>query len=280
MIGPRPIETVGNSQNSGISQGCGYDDSPPPGCSSRRKLIEVLLGEPAFEKRAGVHAGRRVALEINLVAVEAALAAAAEEVVERHFVQRGRRGERRDVPADAGEVAVGARDHRHRVPADEALDPPLQLALAGIARLLVARNRVDVRRGGRERQLDAVADRRLFQRREQLLHALRALALQHVVERLEPLGRLGRIDVVGNRRVELDRFGCQPCRQVLQSLYSPQRHRDTENDETMQICDVAIRNCHSHFVIVLLLCALCVSVVNSSCLIFVFGRYTSVAVPR
>ena len=71
-------------------------------CSSRRKLIRFCLGQPAFEKRPGVHAGRGVALEINLVAVVAALAAAAEEVVEADFVQLGRRGERRNVPADAG----------------------------------------------------------------------------------------------------------------------------------------------------------------------------------
>src|SRR5207253_233084 len=31
------IETVGNSQKSGISRGCGYDGSPSPGAVSRRK---------------------------------------------------------------------------------------------------------------------------------------------------------------------------------------------------------------------------------------------------
>ena len=35
--GPRPIDTVGNSQNSGMSRGCGYDDRPWPGVVSRRK---------------------------------------------------------------------------------------------------------------------------------------------------------------------------------------------------------------------------------------------------
>ena len=45
--------------------------------------------------------------------------------------------------------------------------------------------------------------RRFVQHREQLLHALRALALQHVVERLEPFGRFRGIDVVGNRRVNV-----------------------------------------------------------------------------
>ena len=32
------------------------------------EILEVLFGQPAFEKRAGVHAGRGVALEIDQVA--------------------------------------------------------------------------------------------------------------------------------------------------------------------------------------------------------------------
>jgi hypothetical protein len=40
LSGPRPIEPVGNCQKSGISQGCGYDDSPRApaagACTSRR----------------------------------------------------------------------------------------------------------------------------------------------------------------------------------------------------------------------------------------------------
>ena len=39
MIGPSPIDTVGNSQKFGISQGCGYDDSPGLACNSRRKFF-------------------------------------------------------------------------------------------------------------------------------------------------------------------------------------------------------------------------------------------------
>jgi hypothetical protein len=61
--------------------------------------------------------------------------------------------------ADAGHLAVGAHDHGHRIPSHEALDASFQLALAGVARLLVARDRVDVGRRGRERQLHAVANR-------------------------------------------------------------------------------------------------------------------------
>ena len=69
MIGPRPIDTVGNSQKSGISHGCGYDDSPPPGVELAAEVLQLLDREPAFEERAGVDAGRGVPLEVDDVAV-------------------------------------------------------------------------------------------------------------------------------------------------------------------------------------------------------------------
>ena len=84
---------------------------------------------PAFEKRARVHAGRRVALEVDQVGVGARVLAA-EEVVERDLVQRRRRGVGRDVAADAVRLAIRAHDHRQRVPADEALDAALDVPVA------------------------------------------------------------------------------------------------------------------------------------------------------
>ena len=42
--GPNPMLTVGNSQKSGMSHGCGYEQSPPPGFSSRRKFSSFSLG--------------------------------------------------------------------------------------------------------------------------------------------------------------------------------------------------------------------------------------------
>ena len=130
-----PIETVGNSQKSGISQGCGYDDRPPPSFSSRRKLVELLRAQAPFEERPRVDAGCGVALEVDDVAV-VVLALALEEVVEADFVQGGGRGERRDVPADAVFRLVRLDDHRQRVPADQALDAAFDLAAAGERRLL------------------------------------------------------------------------------------------------------------------------------------------------
>ena len=126
---------MGNSQKSGISHGCGYDESPPPSFSSRRKFSSFSAEQTAFEKRARVDARRRVSLEVDDVAV-VIVALALEEVVEPHFVERGGRGERRDVTADAVFELVGLDDHREGVPADEALDAALDLAAARERRLL------------------------------------------------------------------------------------------------------------------------------------------------
>ena len=113
---------------------------------------------------------------------------AAEEVVEADLVQRRGRGVGRDVAADAVGRAVGAHDHRHRVPADEALDAALDLVAAGERRLLLGTDRVDVGRDGGERQADArpcgawcrsVASSRCTRSAIPLL--------DDVVERLEPL---------------------------------------------------------------------------------------------
>ena len=71
-----------------------------------------------------------------------------EEVVEGDFVERGRRGIGRDVAADARAFLVRPHHHRHRVPADDALDLPLQFAVAGVRGLLIGRDGVDVGRGG------------------------------------------------------------------------------------------------------------------------------------
>ena len=74
------------------------------------EAVQVLLGQPAFQEGAGVHAGGGVALEEDLVAA-AGVVLAAEEVVEAHLVQRGRAGVGGDVPADADVRALGAVHH-------------------------------------------------------------------------------------------------------------------------------------------------------------------------
>ncbi len=149
------------------------------------EVLELLLRQPAFEERAGVDAGRGVALEVDHVAFVAV--AAAEEVVEGHLVERGRRGVGRDVAADAVFVTVGAHHHGHGVPADQALDAALDLAAARVGHLLVGVDGVDVGGVGGERQLDAAGVGVAAQFAEQPADAGRATGLQHVVQGLEPL---------------------------------------------------------------------------------------------
>jgi len=134
-----------------------------------------------------------VSLEEDDVGVGALVAA--EEVVEAHFVQRRGRSEGRDVAADAFLGLVGAHHHGGGVPADEALDPALQVGPARHEHLFVGRDGIDVGRIGRERQLDAVltgVDRQLAQ---QAGHLCGAAALQHIIKRVEPFARLDRIEL-------------------------------------------------------------------------------------
>jgi len=68
------------------------------------------------------------------------------EMAEADIVQ-GRRGlEARDMTAAFGGVLVGAHHHSERVPTDYRADAPLDLAIAGIVRLTIGRNRVEIRR--------------------------------------------------------------------------------------------------------------------------------------
>ena len=107
-------------------------------------MVEVVLGQAALEERAGVDAGRGVALEVDVVA-GVAVVLAAEEVVEADLVQAGRAGERGEVAADAVGVLVGSHHHHRRVPADEGADAPLDVLVAGEPRLGLAGDGVDVR---------------------------------------------------------------------------------------------------------------------------------------
>ena len=127
-------------------------------------------------------------LEIDLVGRLLALLAA-EKVVEGHFVQRGGRSEGGDVPPDAGAELVGADDHRHRVPADDALDAAFDLAVAGVLGLEFGGDGVDIRsrRAGGERHADAEGPfAELF---EQKLRPLPPLGLTDIIERLQPFRR-------------------------------------------------------------------------------------------
>ena len=116
-------------------------------------------------------------------------------MVEGHLVQRRRRGIRRDVTADARMFFVGPHHHRHRIPANDALDAAFQFPVPRILRLLVGRNAVDVGRIQRHGTVHPFADRPLLQHGQQVLGALGPLAGEHVLERLQPFRRFVRIRI-------------------------------------------------------------------------------------
>ena len=128
LMGPRPIDTVGYSQKLRHQPRVRIRRQAAAFLHLAPEVLELPFVEAAFEVRARVDAGRRMALEEDDVGVRAVVTA--EEVIEADFVQRRRRREGRDVAADALFRLVRPHDHRRRVPAHEALDAALHVRAA------------------------------------------------------------------------------------------------------------------------------------------------------
>jgi len=158
-------------------------------------VVDLLLGQAAFEEGAGVDAGRTVALDVQKVA-RMAPARRAPEVVEADVVERGRRSEAGDVPAQFARPAVGAHHHGQRVPADQRAQPPLQLRVPRALGLEVRRDGVDVLGGRYERQVRPGAAGQFDHALQQLVRALRAVGVDHRLQRFQPLPGLDGVDVV------------------------------------------------------------------------------------
>ena len=158
------------------------------------EVVELALAQAALQEGPRVDAGRRVALVEDVVA-HAARVLAAEEVVEADLVERGRRGVRGEVAADAGAEVVGAQDHRHRVPAHHAPDAVLDALVARERRLLLGADGVDVARLGERRQADVELARALEEPVEDELGTVLAGRLDDRVQRVDPILRLGGVAV-------------------------------------------------------------------------------------
>ena len=157
------------------------------------EVVELVGAEAPLQEGARVHPRRRVALVEDLVPGTVVLPA--EEPVEGDLVEARRAGIRGQVAADPGGGNVRPQDHRHRVPADEAPDPPLDRLVAGEVGFLLRADGVDVA-GLRERRKPDVA---LAGPLQELVHdeagAIGALLVDDVVERRDPVPGLVRIDV-------------------------------------------------------------------------------------
>ena len=101
------------------------------------------------------------------------------------------------MPSDS---AIAADDHRHRVPAHEALDAALDLLAARERRLVSRPQGVDVWRPGGERQRHARRAGAMPQGRQQSLDPTAVTLLDDVVEGLEPFPLFNRLDFGGVTR--------------------------------------------------------------------------------
>ncbi len=107
------------------------------------EVDELVVAQTALEIRAGVDAGRAMALEIDQVAA-VRLVAGMPKMHETGVVKRRRGLEARDVSAKLGRFLVRLDDDRGGVPAHITTDVPLELAVARMGRLSFGRNGVDV----------------------------------------------------------------------------------------------------------------------------------------
>ncbi len=138
--------------------------------------------------------GRRVALEEDLVAA-AGVVLAAEEVVEADLVERGRRGVRRDVAADADPGPLRPVHHDRRVPADPRPVAALHLLVAGEPGLRLGRDGVDVVGRGQAGDADATLAGALEQREHEVARPGAPPLVDGAVEGRQPLLRLLGVDV-------------------------------------------------------------------------------------
>ena len=122
------------------------------------------------------------------------------EVVEAGVVERRRRLERRDVPAQLGALLVGAQHRRDRVPPVQRADAVLELEVTGMLGLLVHRDGVHVGGGRRERHRHGVPPGLVLQLLQQERRPVDPVELDDGVERLQPFLGLARVLVLGHLR--------------------------------------------------------------------------------
>ena len=173
--------------------GVGVRGQPAAFVELAAEIEQLLVAEPPLEVGAGVDARRGVALDVDQIAA-ARVVRAAEEVMEADLVERGRRGVGGDVAADALGAVVGLDDHRHRVPAHEALDALLEHAVARVGRLAAGRDRVHVGRARGHWQRRHRLLRLQLQILQQLGDTLRPAPEEDLVQRLPPLLALDRVE--------------------------------------------------------------------------------------
>ncbi|MNV35044.1 hypothetical protein D3C71_1264800 [compost metagenome] len=130
-------------------------------------VLQVLLVEPSFEKRAGIDARCRMRL-IEHQVTAAAFGARVEEMVEAHFEQIGGAGITGDVATQLAISVVGTGDHGQGIPAHDRRQALLDCQVPGEDRLAFDAYGVDVRRAMAGPPADVRAARHRHQHVEDL----------------------------------------------------------------------------------------------------------------
>ena len=158
------------------------------------EAVELVGGQPALQERPRVDAGGGVALDEHLVAA-AGMRLPAEEVVEADFIQRRRRCVGRNMAAHTDSRALRAMHHDGGVPSDPRPVATLDILVAGEPGLHLGRDGVDVVGRRHRREGHPLFAGPFQQPQHQIARPRRPRALQQLVEGLQPLGGLLRVDV-------------------------------------------------------------------------------------
>ena len=161
----------------------------PVAADLHAEVAHLLLGDAPLEERPRVDAGAGVTLHEDQVAA-VAVRRRVPEVVEAGLVEDRGRLVARDVAAELGGGLVRVEDRRDRVPAHDAAYSPLERLVDGMSRLVLGRDRVQVRRRARGRRGGAGELRVPDDALQQELRALRAVTCDDGVERFQPFACL------------------------------------------------------------------------------------------
>ena len=107
------------------------------------KVQQLLFGEPAFYKSAGINAGGRVALDIDQVATML-FCRSVPEMAKADVVERGRRLKARDMAAQFRRMLVSAQNNRDGVPANDRTNSVLDVTIPFGSLGALRKNRIDV----------------------------------------------------------------------------------------------------------------------------------------
>ena len=150
-------------------------------------VFQLPGGEPPFEPGTCVNSGCCRRLQHHDVAAVSRVAAA-KEMILSHLHQRGGGGMGGQVTADAAAAVSGPHHHGHGIPADDILQLPFDHGVAGVGRLLLSRDTVDVgcaQDGFVERQTPF--EHTAFQGSQDLPDTVFAVTLMNEIDGFEPL---------------------------------------------------------------------------------------------